>query len=184
MLKIGAMLVPLAFLFPGAGEAQGPAGPGVFQAATLNRDIAQAEQQVRTIVNQPVTHLPRTAEAAVFSPGWFHAGAIKPDFDNVDIRTSQEFPYDRDPYATSDVTPTEMFVSKQLEFNAMTKYFYVDRSLPKKRLSEPEMLEINRLYRIIGRDEHMLFMRKAMIALVVLGGLMTVLLTYAACRRA
>ena len=33
----------------------------------------------------------------------------------------------------------------------MTKIFYQDRSLPKKRLTEEEMLEINRLYRIIGR---------------------------------
>jgi hypothetical protein len=46
-----------------------------------------------------------------------------------------------------------MFLGKELEFNAMTKYFYVDRSLPKKRLSEAEMIEINSLYRIIGEDE-------------------------------
>ena len=35
----------------------------------------------------------------------------------------------------------------------MTKYFYTDRTLPKKKLSETELLEINRLYRIIGRCE-------------------------------
>ena len=46
-----------------------------------------------------------------------------------------------------------MFIARNLEFNAMTKYFYVDRTLPKARLSEPEMLEINRLYRIIGSVE-------------------------------
>jgi hypothetical protein len=38
----------------------------------------------------------------------------------------------------------------------MTKYFYTDRSVPKKRLTEAEMLEINRLYRIIGHDEEQL----------------------------
>jgi hypothetical protein len=32
----------------------------------------------------------------------------------------------------------------------MTKYFITDRSVPKKKLTEAEMLEINRLYRIIG----------------------------------
>jgi hypothetical protein len=35
----------------------------------------------------------------------------------------------------------------------MTKYFYTDRSLPKKRLGAAEMTEINRLYRIIGARE-------------------------------
>jgi hypothetical protein len=32
----------------------------------------------------------------------------------------------------------------------MTKFFYQDRSLPKKKLTEDEMVEINRLYRIIA----------------------------------
>jgi hypothetical protein len=40
-----------------------------------------------------------------------------------------------------------------LEFNAMTKYFYTDRSTPKKRLGQAEMAEVNRLYRIIGARE-------------------------------
>ncbi len=42
------------------------------------------------------------------------------------------------------------FPGDQVEFNAATKFFYVDRSLPKKRLTEEEMLEVNRLYRVIG----------------------------------
>jgi hypothetical protein len=33
----------------------------------------------------------------------------------------------------------------------MTKYFYLDRTLPKKKLTEAEMLEINKLYRVIGQ---------------------------------
>ena len=36
----------------------------------------------------------------------------------------------------------------------MTKYFYTDRSVPKKRLTEAEMLEINKLYRVIGHYQH------------------------------
>ncbi len=115
---------------------------------------AQARQRVIEIVNQPVTHLPRTDEASVFSPGWFHEGAIEPDYAVVDVRTTQEFPYRGQQYVTSDISPTEMFYGNELEFNAMTKFFYTDRSLPKKRLSEDEMLEINRLYRIIGREQH------------------------------
>jgi hypothetical protein len=38
----------------------------------------------------------------------------------------------------------------------MTKYFYIDRSLPKKKLTEAEMLEINKLYRVIGACEEQL----------------------------
>jgi len=49
-----------------------------------------------------------------------------------------------------------VFPGSQVEFNAMTKYFYEDRTLPKKRLTEAEMLDVNRLYRIIGRCEKML----------------------------
>ncbi|HEY3797463.1 MAG TPA: hypothetical protein VGL58_03850 [Caulobacteraceae bacterium] len=130
---------------------------GASQAAAQTSDgdldarAAQARQRVSEIVNQPITHIPRTDEATVFSPGWFHDGATKPDFDSIDVRTTQEFPYHG--YVTSDVTPTEMFHGGELEFNANTKYFYADRNLPKKRLSEAEMVEINGLYRVIGRDE-------------------------------
>lgn len=116
-----------------------------------NAEIAQSELRVTKIVNQPITHLPRSGPVEVFSPGWFHAGAVKPDFGNADIRTTQEFPYHG--YVTSDVNPSEMFVGSELEFNAATKYFYTDRTLPKKRLSEREMIGINDLYRVIARNE-------------------------------
>jgi hypothetical protein len=127
--------------------------------ATINAESAQTEDKVTEIVNQPTTHLPRAAPFGLFSPGWFHDGATKPDFNTVDVRASQEFPYKGYTYVASDLNPTEMFVASELEFNAMTKYFYVDRSLPKKRLSEAEMLEINRLYRVIGQDERALVLR-------------------------
>jgi len=141
------------------------------QMSALQAEDAQAEQRVTAIVNQPVTHLPRTAQAAVFSPGWFHDGAPVPDFAGVDIRKTQEFPYARYTYVTSDVNPKEMFVGAELEFNAMTQYFYADRALPKKRLSEKEMLEIDRLYRVIGHDRPALTLwwvaLSAMLTLVV-----------------
>ena len=59
-------------------------------------------------------------------------------------------------YVTSDLNPGVVFVGRQLEFNAMTKYFYLDRSVPKKKLTQAEMVEINRLYRIIGHCEQQL----------------------------
>jgi hypothetical protein len=115
----------------------------------------RAIEKVKQIVNQPVTPLPRdpAARVALYSPGWFHEGALRPAFASVDVRKTQQLPYERHRYVTSDLNPGVMFRGRDLEFNPMTKYYYVDRSLPKKRLTEEEMLEVNRLYRIIARGE-------------------------------
>ncbi len=127
---------------------------------TIDRKNAQtlmddALARVKAIINQPVRAVPRTPDMQVSmcSPGWFHQGAIKPDYNTVDIRATQDTQYDRRPYFTSDLNPGVVFVGSELEFNPMTKFFYLDRSLPKKKLTEAEMLEINRLYRIIGKCE-------------------------------
>jgi len=128
---------------------------GPAQRAKLDADLKNAIQAVQKIVNQPVKSIQRTPEmkVALFQPGWFHDGAIKPDFNKVDVRTTRETSYDKYEYVTSDLNPGIAFVGSELEFNAMTKAFYLDRTLPKKKLSEAEMLEINRLYRIIGHCE-------------------------------
>lgn len=89
-----------------------------------------------------------------YSPGWFHPGATRPNFNTVDVRNTQELIYAKYQYVTSDLNPGVVFLGRDLEFNSMTKFFYVNRSLPKHRLSEAEMLEINRLYRIIGRCQN------------------------------
>lgn len=115
-------------------------------------EAAQATARVIEIVNQPITHLRRSGPVSIFAPGWFHPGAIKPDFNTVDIRTTQELIYSGASHVSSDANPDEMFIGNELEFNAMTKYFYVDRTLPKHRLSDSEMDEVNGLYRVIGRD--------------------------------
>jgi hypothetical protein len=102
-----------------------------------------------------VIPLPRTPdmEVSLYSPGWFHDGAIKPDFATDDVRTTQETKYGQNRYVTSDLNPGVVFVGSDLEFNSLTKYFYTDRALPKKKLTEGEMQEINRLYRIIAKCE-------------------------------
>jgi hypothetical protein len=116
--------------------------------------MEDAIAKVKAIVNQPVTQVSRKSgmNVIIYKP-WFHDGAIKPDFDTVDVRKTQEFIYDKYPYVSSEQNPGVAFNGPELEFNSMTKYFYVDRSLPKKKLTESEMLEINRLYRIIGDCE-------------------------------
>ncbi len=127
--------------------------------AAIKAQLDATILQVQQIVNQPVTELRRTPdmEVATFHPGWFHPGAIKPNFLTVDIRATQEFPYSQYEYVTSELNPGVVFLGSELEFNSMTKYFYTNRLAPKKRLTEPEMLEINQLYRVIGRCEHQLF---------------------------
>lgn len=118
-------------------------------------EMTNAYQRVLKIVNKPVRAFAKTPglQASIFSPGWFHEGASKPDFNTVDIRQSQEFPYASKKYVTSDLTPKVVFLGQDLEFNAMTKIFYTNRSLPKHKLTEAEMVEINQLYRVIGKCE-------------------------------
>jgi len=123
------------------------------QIAALQVEQEQAIEQVVAIVNQPIPRFPRRSWAPIFKGGWFHPGATAPDFDTVDIRKTQEFPYAKQDYVTSTANQKEIFYGPGLEFNAMTKYFYTDRTVPKKRLSEAEMVRINALYRVIGRDE-------------------------------
>jgi hypothetical protein len=128
------------------------------QIAAVKAQMNDAIFQVQHIVNQPVTQLKRTPgmDVALYAPGWFHPGANKPDFDTVDVRATQKFDYDAHQYVTSDLNPGVVFLGHELEFNSMTKYFITDRTVPKKKLTEAEMLENNRLYRIIGHCEQQL----------------------------
>ena len=156
MLKPVWVLVWLAVPWFASGAETGrstdAAAPPI---AKLETERAQAIFQVQHIVNQPVTRLKRRPDMAVSEyPYWFHPGAETPDFDTVDVRKTQKFDYDNHPYVVSDLDPSVVFIGRELEFNSMTKYFYTDRSVPKKKLTEKEMEEINRLYRVIGRCDH------------------------------
>lgn len=120
--------------------------------AACQLDLTNAWQRVSEIVNQPAQVYTRTADApvSVFHPGWFDPGASIPDFNTVDVRLTQQLMY-QGKWVTSDLNPGVMFLGDDLEFNSMTKLFYADRTLPKHRLSDDEMQEINQQYRIIGR---------------------------------
>jgi hypothetical protein len=129
------------------------------QIAAVKSQMNDAIFRVQDIVNQPVKQLKRTPEmvgVAFYSPGWFHQGAIKPNFNTVDVRVTQQMDYDGHQYVTSDLNPGVVFIGRELEFNPMTKYFYNNRLVPKKKLTEAEMLEINQLYRVIGHCEQQL----------------------------
>lgn len=129
------------------------------QIAAVKAQMNDAIFQVQDIVNQPVTHLKHTPDMDVahYGPnGWFHPGAEKPDFNTVDVRNFQQLDYEGHQYVTSDLNPGVVFLGSELEFNPKTKYFYTDRSVPKKKLTEAEMLKINDLYRVIGKCEQQL----------------------------
>jgi hypothetical protein len=127
--------------------------------ASLKNRLKDSMTRVNLIVNQPVATVPLTPElrAAIWGEGWFHPGAITPDFNTVDIRKTQETEqYAKFEFISSNLNPGVAFRGADVEFNSMTKFFYVDRTLPKKRLTEEEMVEINRLYKVIGNCERQL----------------------------
>lgn len=118
----------------------------------LQKEKNEAIFKVEDIVNQPVTHLKRTPDMVVKNfTDWGKHDVVMPDFANVDIRATQQKMFDGYQYVTCDLNPGEVFIGNELEFNELTKYFYNDFTVPKKKLTEAEMLEINRLCRIIGR---------------------------------
>lgn len=115
-----------------------------------------AARRVREIVNRPATQVAMAPGMKVANCGdaWFQPGAETPDFDTVDVRASQEtknYAGSGWPYATSNLNPGIAFPTGDLAFNSKTKLFYTDRSVPKRKLTEDEMLEVNRQYRIIGQ---------------------------------
>lgn len=123
------------------------------QIADLKKELNDAFRRVVNIVNQPATPVERTPNMRIWVHE-FHPGAVRPDFNNVDIRSTQETAeYDVEDYVTMKEHADLAWPGHDLEFNAMTKFFYTDRTVPKKRLTEEEMVAINRLYRIIGRCE-------------------------------
>lgn len=121
------------------------------QIAALQLQLTNAWHQVEAIVCQPPPTYQRDDSYRIsIYPYWFHPGAETPDFNNVDVRKSQDLHYANQEWVSSDITPTMMWHGNDLEFNAMTKLFYTNRNMPKKRLTEAEMLQINSLYRTIG----------------------------------
>jgi hypothetical protein len=141
---------------PAAAAAAAPSpssAAALTQQAQINKILKQmsvAVKRVQEIVNQEVPSVPLDPKLKLWE-FFFHEGATMPDFTTVDVRTTQETPYDAHEYIRWQGRPDVMWAAKDLEFNSMTKYFYLDRTLPKKKLTEAEMLEINKLYRVIGQ---------------------------------
>ncbi len=110
--------------------------------------MAAAVQRIRIIVNQVPPAVAKPAGAESWNYG-FHPGAAKPDFDHTDIVSGREFwPHD---YIDMQGNPDVYYRGADCEFNSQTKFFYSNRDLPKKRLSDAEYQELVRLYRFVGK---------------------------------
>ena len=148
---------PSAGTAPPPAAAKGAVSPEV-RIRQLNEELARTVRRVREIVNQPVTQVEVTQGMKIARfPIWFHPGAGTPNFDTDDVRTTESSANYSDPnydYAACPMHPGIAFLMSDMAFNSATKIFYVDRSVPKKKLAEYELLEINKLYRVIGRDLH------------------------------
>jgi hypothetical protein len=116
----------------------------------LNKALAEA----REIINQPMETFPMTPElkekAGRYPEGWFHPGAEVPNFADPHVERTQNLDDGRYEWITSNLNPDVVFRSADKEFNSQTKFFYVDRTLPKKRLTKDEMAQLDVIYRQIG----------------------------------
>jgi hypothetical protein len=131
-----------------------PALAPAAKVAATEEELHRAVTEVQNIVNQAAPVFPRTPGMRVWEyEYWFHPGAEKPDFNTVDVRRTQEDLYANEDFVCLSAKPDVVWAGRDLEFNSMTKFFYMDRSIPKKRLTEAEMVQVNKLYRVIGRCE-------------------------------
>jgi hypothetical protein len=146
--KASAAPKPTPTQTPAAAAAQ-----AAERIPALKQELDAAVARVIEIVNQPVPFVQRTRDMDVWGM-LFHDGATRPDFASVDVRATQEEPPTRGhEYTIFDAHPDIAWHTSDIEFNSMTKYFYQDRTVAKKRLTEEEMLEINKLYRVIAHCE-------------------------------
>lgn len=130
-IKLICMVLPMIMLGPALARANGTDD----EIAAIKAQKNDAIFKVQDIVNQPVTHLKRTpemADVAYYQDGWFHPGAVTPDFDHVDVRASQQLVYQGHQYVTSDANPGEVFLGSELEFNAHDQVF-LHRSLASQK---------------------------------------------------
>jgi len=142
------------------GRVASATAPAPKTPAEMKLELEDAMTKIKAIVNQPVSQFPlrpeMESELGLYKEGWFHPGANRPDFNTADVGKTAEYNYAKFKYVTSPVNPGVVFLGNELEFNSQKKFFYTDRSVPKKKMTEAENTEINRLYRIIGQNEEAL----------------------------
>ena len=123
--------------------------------ADLKAEMDEASARVAAIVNQPVKQTPET-------PGmhsghweyWFHPGATKPDFNTVDIRTTQETPFAKFTYVTLRPEPGHRIFWRRPRVQFDDQIFLYG-PLPAKKETDGERRcwKSTGFYRIIGQDD-------------------------------
>ena len=120
-------------------------------ARTARAEFDRTTRQVQAIVNQTPPVVPKTAGAESYHYG-YHPGAEKPDYDAADSLQSKRELW-KGEFVNMDDAPGVFYRSSECEFNPQTKFFYLNRSLPKKKLSDAEYHELTRLYHLLGQQE-------------------------------
>ena len=135
-----------------------PAGsPGAPEPPATRGDLDAAVARIRAIVNQVPAPVIKPRGAESWTSG-FHPGAIQPDFDHVDLLRERQV-LSTQPYMEMQGAPNVFYRGDDCEFNPQTKFFYTNRELPKKKLSDAEYGELTRLYRFVGKCERDLNVR-------------------------
>lgn len=134
------------------------AKPTPLEIASIRLKRARTEDRVRALVNQPPPSLPRTVRMRVQTNAgaWYPETATAPDYANVDVRATQQKNYDGKGYLATAAAPGVVYLGDELEFNPLLNYYYVDRTLPKKKLTSAEMEQINALFREIAECDQQL----------------------------
>ena len=141
-----------------APEAGDPAKPTHLEIASIRLKRARTEDRIRALVNQPPPNLPRTVRMRVqtTAEAWYPETTTAPDYANVDVRVTQQKDYDGKGYLANAANSGVVYFGDELEFNPVLNYYYVDRTLPKKKLTSAEMEQINALFREIAECDQQL----------------------------
>ena len=121
------------------------------QGAAARTEMDAAMGRVRGIVNQTPPTVPKPPPNAESYHYGFHPGALTPDFAHADLYSTRELW--KGDFVNMDAAPGVFYRSADCEFNPQTKFFYTNRDVPKKRLTNAEIVEVVRLYRAIAADQ-------------------------------
>jgi hypothetical protein len=139
---------------PFTGAQPPDAGPMPTSLSEARRKLETALANAREIINQPVPSVPVTPQMLKNSEqhldGWMYLPAQTPAFMFAHVEDTQALDTWGAEWVTCNLTPGLAFRAKDLETNAQTRFFYMDLTLPKKRLSAEEMAQLDVIYHQIG----------------------------------
>ncbi len=117
----------------------------------VRAEFDKTTRQVQAIVNQaPPVVAPPTGHKEVYHYA-YHPGANKPDYNADNLIATREIW--KGDYAYLEDVPGVFYRSADCEFNPQTKFFYLSRTVAKKKLSDAEYQELTRLYHLLGQQE-------------------------------